>query len=38
MGLAEYEGFLDMQDSPTQEVCALVAELVADVDALTRGG
>lgn len=37
MGLAEYERFLNMQDSLTQEVRALVAELIADVDALTRG-
>lgn len=36
--LAEYEGVLDAQESLTQELCDLVAELIADVDTMTRDG
>jgi hypothetical protein len=32
--LAEYEGFLDIEESAIAELCALVDELIADVTAL----
>lgn len=34
--LAEYEGYLDIEESLVAELIALVKELVADVEALTR--
>ena len=34
--LAEYEGFLDVEDSAIQELCALVSDLIADVEKLLR--
>ena len=34
--LAEYEGFLDVEDSAIQELCALVSNLIADVEKLLR--
>lgn len=35
--LAEYEGFLEVEESTIAELCALVAELIADVDRLIKG-
>ena len=32
--LAEYEGFLEVEESTIAELCALAAELIADVDGL----
>ena len=32
--LAEYEGFLDVEDSTIEELCALVTDLIADVEKL----
>ena len=32
--LAEYEGFLEVEESTIAELCALVAELIVDVDRL----
>lgn len=34
--LAEYEGYLDIEESLVAELIALVKELVADVEELTR--
>ncbi len=34
--LAEYEGFLEVEESAIAELCALVAELIADVDKLIK--
>lgn len=34
--LAEYEGFLDVEESAIAELCALVSDLIADVDNLIR--
>lgn len=34
--LAEYEGFLDVEESAIAELCTLVAELIADVDKLVK--
>ena len=34
--LAEYEGFLEVDESAITELCALVADLIADVDKLVR--
>lgn len=33
--MAEYEGFLDVEESAIAELCALVADLIADFDKLT---
>lgn len=33
--LAEYEGYLDLEESTVAEMCALVQSLIADVQALT---
>lgn len=35
--LAEYEGFLEVEESAIAELCALVAELIADVAKLVDG-
>jgi len=32
--LAEYEGFLDIEESTIAELCTVVGELIADVTAL----
>jgi len=32
--LAEYEGYLDMEESTVSEMCALVAQLISDVQTL----
>ena len=32
--LAEYEGYLEIEESTITELCALVSELIADVDKL----
>lgn len=34
--LAEYEGFLDVEESTIRELCVLVTELVADVQAMVQ--
>ena len=34
--LAEYEGYLDVEESLVRELIALVSDLIADVEALTR--
>jgi hypothetical protein len=34
--LAEYEGFLEVEESTIAELCALVTELIADVDKLIK--
>lgn len=34
--LAEYEGFLEVEESTIAELCALVGELIADVTRLTE--
>ena len=34
--LAEYEGFLEVEESTIAELCALVTELIADVERLTK--
>lgn len=34
--LAEYEGFLDVEESAIDELCALVSDLIADVAKLIR--
>lgn len=34
--LAEYEGFLDVEESVIDELCALVSDLIAEVDKLAR--
>jgi hypothetical protein len=33
--LAEYEGYLDIEESTVTEMCALVQSLIADVHSLT---
>jgi hypothetical protein len=33
--LAEYEGVIDVEESEIKELCALTAELIADVAKLT---
>ena len=35
--LAEYEGFLEVEESEVSELCALVAKLIADVEGLIAG-
>ncbi|MFN9968919.1 MAG: hypothetical protein ACK58T_03380, partial [Phycisphaerae bacterium] len=35
--LAEYEGFLEVEESTIAEISALVAQLIADVDRLING-
>ena len=34
--LAEYEGFVELEESAIAELCALVAELIVDVDKLVN--
>jgi len=34
--LAEYEGFLEVEESAIAELCALVTGLIADVDRLIK--
>jgi hypothetical protein len=34
--LPEYEGFLEVEESTIAELCALAAELIADVDSLVN--
>ena len=34
--LSEYEGYLDVEESLVRELIALVSDLIADVEALTR--
>jgi hypothetical protein len=34
--LAEYEGYLDVEESLVRELIALVSDLIADVEALPR--